>query len=492
MGDDREEISYLLETYLNQNKNNELNYIHTSGAYLGQPEFFKSVAYAVLSGSPAGEKPLDGLINTCEEFLPLTCGFIKQCLKKCDISFSDVVEVINKFITESKRRCVFVIEEFVLLSGLFDDFYQIFSKFIILQRDCSVILASSDSKEAERILSSQFNLLFGNFEKINLNESNYLNNYVYLRDSLGDLPASAFLLSFFVKITGSNALYCDIISQALKETYAGRDEETWLLEVIDKSLYQRQAYFFQKFTKKIDDLKSFFRDNIRVTRLLLSLSEGYLRKKELLSLKAYDSKELNQRLQKLVELNYVENLGNIYKIKDALFSFWLNYIFRFYFSLAAFNPQARQRLQRRKLLEEMSLFKEDFLNDKIKKILRLFNSFKNDTLRLGKNRYSLPLIKRTKVISYPEESFHLLVGEGQEIIFVGIKEKDTDGNDIFNFIEKGSGIKGKRVKKIFISLSGISAEARLIAKNNKLITWDINECNRLLDVYNRPPVALKL
>lgn len=490
LGDDSQEISYLLEIYFSQNKTNELVQIHTSGAYLGQREFFKSVVFSVLSSSGSQEDSIDGLINLSEGFLPLTADFIKQCLKKNKITFSDVIEVINKFITESKRRCIFIIEEFPDLAALFDDFYQIFSKFIILQRNCSVILASSEPKTAEKILACEFNLLFGNFERVNLNESSYLDNYVHMRKLLGAVPASAFLLSFLVKISGSNALYYDILSDDLKKNYCGQDEETWLISTLAKSLGSKQTYLFQKFIKKIDYLSIHFKDPTCTIRLLLLLVDGYLRKKELISLRLYDSKELNQCLAKLVELNYIENLGNIYKVKDALFSFWLGYVFRFHFGLAVLDHSRRWALSKRKLSQDLSLFKEDFLNDKVKKVLRLFNSFKNDTLRLGKNRYSLPEVERTKVISYPQKSFHLLVGEGQEIIFVGISEKNTDGNDISEFIERVSSIKGKKVKKIFISLSELSTEARLVAKNNKLIVWDINECNRLLDVYNRPPVSL--
>ena len=108
---------------------------------------------------------------------------------------------------------------------------------------------------------------------------------------------------------------------------------------------------------------------------------------------------------------------------------------------------------------------------------------------MGKNKYRLPTIEKTKIISYPDNGFHLLVGEGKEMVFAGIKEKDVNDNDIFEFIEKGSNIKGKKVRKIFISLDTLSPTARLIAKNNKLTIWDVNEVNRLLTVYNKPIVS---
>ena len=191
-------------------------------------------------------------------------------------------------------------------------------------------------------------------------------------------------------------------------------------------------------------------------------------------------------------MNYIENLGNIYKIKDPLFSFWLTFIFKLHFSPAILNSEERKTLYRRRLKEEIAVFKEEFFKDKLKKILQLFSSFKNDSLHLGKTRYKLPTIENAKVISEPQKDFHLLIGEGKEIVFAGIKEKNVEDNDIFDFIEKGSNIKGKKVKKIFISLDNLPTTARLIAKNNKLIMWDINDINRLLRIYNQPIVSCSI
>ncbi|MDD5584431.1 MAG: hypothetical protein PHV55_05210, partial [Candidatus Omnitrophica bacterium] len=52
-------------------------------------------------------------------------------------------------------------------------------------------------------------------------------------------------------------------------------------------------------------------------------------------------------------------------------------------------------------------------------------------------------------------------------------------------------VKGKRVKKIFISTKRFSSAAKLVAKNHKLIVWDANDINHLLTVYNRPIIALE-
>jgi len=488
LGDDPQEISYLLENYIALNKPGDIIYLHASTAYSEKKDFFKTVAFSLLSDYLNQNDTLDNLINNASLTLQSTTGFIKDCLKKENYSFLSAIEVINKFINESSRRCVLIIEEFLGLSSLFKkDFYQDFSKFIILQRNCMIILTTSYPKEAQRVLAGELNLLFGNFEKVFLNEATPLDNLFYFKNRLKPFEPSSFFLSFFVNNIGSNIIHYDLFSKAIKANYRKDDEESSIIDTLEETLYLKQTYFFQKFMKNIETIKFNFKDFASVIKLLCSLSEGYLRKKELTPLGIYGSKELNSKLSRLIDLNYVENLGDIYKLKDPLFSFWLSRVFKLHFS-SAFGSKERRALYRKAVKEELAVFKEDFLKDEPKRVLQLFSSFKNDNLKLGKNKYSLPSMENIKIISYPDNGLHLVVGEGKEIIFAGIKEDNAIDSDIVEFIEKGANVKGKRIKKIFISLGRLSAEAKLIAKNNRLIIWDTDELNRLLSVYNRPIV----
>lgn len=486
IGNDSEELSYFFENYFTSNRLNTLTYIHTTTAYTGKQEFFKAIAFSILNSYTHKNDTLDNLINCINSSLPLTTEFIKDCLKKENLSFLDAIEVINKFINETNRRCLFIIEEFLAAVELFEDFYQSFSKFIILQRNCMIILTTSSPKKAKRVLSSELNLLFGNFELASLNDKSALDNFFYLKNLIEPVKPSPFFLSFFINIIGSNIIYYDIAAKFIKTSHQPDDEVNTIINVLQDMLYSKESYFFQRFIKKIDILKANSRDFAPMIKLLFALSKGYLRKKELISLGIYSSKDINHKLQKLCDLNHIENLGNIYKIKDYLFSFWLTTVFKWYFTPPILNSQQRRMLYRKRAEEEVAIFKEEFFQNKLQRILQLFSSFKNDTLNLGKNCYRLPLIEKTKIISYPQKEFHLLVGEGKEIIFAGIKEREVDNADIFEFIEKGANIKGKRVKKIFVSLDNIPSTARLIAKNNKLTIWDINDVNRLLNVYNKP------
>jgi len=486
IGQDTLEISHLLENYITSSKIGSTTYIHTSASCTDKKEFLKATAFSLLSNYTGSNSTLDSLINNSAGSLSLTVAHIKNQLRKTNTSFLDVVEIINKFNNETKNKCILIIEDFINLQEIFINFYQDFAKFIMLQTNCMVILATHNHKSANKVIAEELNLLFGNFEKIILPKTPSLDNLLYLKKIISPICPSPFFLSFFTEVIGTNLTYYSAMATAIKNTYHQNSEEDSIISAIQSTLYSKETYFFQKFSKKISAIKEKTKDHFLIVKLLIALSAGYLRKNELSATLDWSARTLNAKLQILADLNYVENLGTICKINDPLFSFWLNSIFRFHFSPTIFNPHQRISLYKRKMMENIITFKEDFFKSKIKKILQLFLAFQDDKIKLEKEKYHLPSIRKTKIISYPQNDFHIFIGEGKEIVFAGIKEENTQEKDIFDFIEKSSAIKGKRVKKIFISLGILPPTARTIAKNNKVEIWNINEVNRLFRIYNKP------
>ena len=199
-----------------------------------------------------------------------------------------------------------------------------------------------------------------------------------------------------------------------------------------------------------------------------------------------DSRKFSAKIQFLLDTEYVRNIGNLYIFNDALFGFWLSLIFKIYISPHILDKEKRERIFTEKIKEELSLFKEDFYKEKVQRILELFSSFKNDTLLIERQKVKFPSLKRIKIIAYPEKHMNLLVGEGDEIVFAGIKDDITNQTDIFDFIRRTKALKVKNIRKIFISLGDLTSSAKFIAKQNKISIWDTNELNTLLRIYNKP------
>jgi hypothetical protein len=421
--------------------------------------------------------------------LPHTADFIRAKIgKKKNFSFSVILKLINIFIEESGKKCFFVVEEFTNLPDIFKDFQSSFLKFLVSQKKCMIVLTSSEVKKAQSILASDLNIIFAKFEKLFISENNFLSNYRYLRSLL--LPQqnpSNLFCSFFVNIIDSNIPYYQVMSRYIRNYYQENELES-IRQVVRCSLFERQSYFFQRFWGKVDSLQARFKDYISYLQLLLLISDGYQEKSDILSVARGDSRKLNTRLQRLTDLGYLSSYGNLYKIRDCLFGFWLSHVFRFYFYPSLLGSPQKQKMHLRKLNETLDIFMHNINKDKISRVAELFASFNSDYFKLGRSRIKLPKVEKTKVIFHPECKMHFLIGEGRDVVFAAIKETAVKDDDMFSYIERATPFRGKNIKKFFISLENFTSSAKLIAKQNKIINWNVNDINNLLSFYRKPVI----
>lgn len=486
IANDESEISNFFDDYFSNKKASQLIHIRLNPAHLNKQGILKSISFSLLSEYSSAAENLDQLISTCSEILPQTTNLIKSLLRE-ESGLTRLLNLINKFIEESNRDCLLILENFLKAGSLLKNFYPQLANFAISQRRCMLVVSSASPNLAEKTLGNELNLLFGNFEKIYLNKDNFLQNFVFLKNNLEPLRPSPFFLAFFTEIIGTNKTYYHIFCEKIIKSYSENENQA-IIKILEDLLLKKESYFFQKFRNEVNRLGCCFKEPCQAINLLFLLSKGYLRKNDLKEVAGLSSRDLNHKLTKLTNLNCLNKHGNIYKIKDNLFAFWLAHIFKFFSIFPVFDNQKQKQLWEKDLFEEITLFKDEFFKHRLKRILELFSAFQNDHLSINKNRYTLPRLEKVKLMSYPDECFHLLVGEGKKIIFAGIKENTADEKDLLSFLEKGTNIKGKNIQKIFIALDQITDTATLVAKNKKIPVWDQNKLNCLLNVYNKPKI----
>ena len=176
----------------------------------------------------------------------------------------------------------------------------------------------------------------------------------------------------------------------------------------------------------------------------------------------------------------------MYKIKDDLFSFWLYHVFCYYFYPMLLNTKEKESMFEARLSETLDIFNTTYLKDKTERIIDLINSFNNDYLKINNQKIRLPQINKIKLISEPSDRLNFLMGEGKNIIIVGVKKDVTEESDILYYLERTRAFKNKNIKRIFITLDDVSISAKVIAKENRLIVWNANDINKLLKVYCKP------
>jgi len=487
LGKDEDEINYLIEKYILNKKDSDLIYLRVDSLYNNPYQIFKNILFMLLSQYLNTTTSLDSLIYKTQNFFPSTIDYAKKFLKTKPTKFLEILDLINKFINESGKRCVLLIEKFSLLKETFKDFGNSFSKFLALQNRCMTILFDSYIEKAKKILNDELNLLFGGFEILSLETSSFWDNYSYFNHSLPSQKFSPHFIAFFIQHLKSNLFYYHLFVQKIKEvSNSSLSEKDIISEVFKELLFCRESLLFQKFNYKLGVLKEKYKDHQDLIKILFLLSQGYLRKNDIAFFLKIEQNRLTQKIKRLLEIEYIEVLGNIYKISDSLFSFWLSKVFRLYLSYNFLKEAQRVKIFKQTIEETFSLFKEEFYREKTKKVLELFSLFKDDVLMLKRQRLRFPLLKKIKIITYPEENSNLLIGEGKEIIIVEIKEGECKEKDICRFIERSSLLKNRNLKRIYIYLGNIEDSVKLIAKKDKIILWGKEELNELLRIYNKP------
>ncbi|OQX81499.1 MAG: hypothetical protein B6D56_02155 [Candidatus Omnitrophica bacterium 4484_70.1] len=488
LGKDEDEINYLVEKYILNKKDPELIYIHIDPLYHTSHQIFKNTLFMLLSQYLNITVSLDSLIYKTQNFFPSTIEHAKKFLKTKPTKFLETLDLINKFINESGKKCILLIRKFSLLKEIFKDFGSSFSKFLALQNRCMTILFDSYIEKAKKILNDELNLLFGGFEILSLETSSFWSNYSYFNQSLQPQKFNPHFIAFFIQHLKSNLFYYYLFTQKINEirNSSTLSEKDIIFEAFKDLLFRRESLLFQKFSHKLNILKERYRDYQDLIKILSLLSQGYLRKNDLAFFLKIEQKQLIQKIKRLSEIEYIEVLGNICKISDSLFSFWLSKVFELYLSYNFLDEIQRIKIFKQTIEETFSLFKEEFYREKTKKVLELFSLFKDDILVLKKQRLRFPLLKKVKIITYPEENSNLLIGEGKEIIIVEIKEGACKEKDIYRFIERSSLLKNRNLKRIYIYLGEIEDSVKLIAKKDKIILWGKEELNELLRIYNKP------
>ncbi len=486
LGKGSESIHHLLEEYVLPRRHQGLTYLCLNPSYSDEYDIFRNLSYSLLAQVFTREDSLDALIRQAAGDLPRTAACIKEGLKRKRCSAGDIINLLNIFIEERDTRCVLIIEEFWAMEEVFARFFEDLAKFILAQKKCMVVVTASRIKEAERILGSQLHLLFGNFEVVSLDSVSLLDAYIYFTDCIKPLTIPPYCIGFFVYLLQSNIMYYRVLAEQIKKI-SHSDYDDIVINVIRSVLYERDSALFQRFANRIDVLKEKYpRDSRRLIKILNLMSRGYIRKNDIMFFSAMEKRKCTAGLQKLVELGYVETCGNIYRIADSMFSFWLSHIFGLYTRGQFIDKEKRIRRFYLAMREELALFKDDFYKERIQRIVELFSSFQNDTLMIEEQKMKFPLLRKTKVVPYPEEGLSLLVGEGDDLVLVGITEKDTSDADILQFLQKTTAVRNRNTRKIFISLGEPNSAARLIAKESKISLWDRHGLNALMQIYNKP------
>jgi hypothetical protein len=460
-----------------------------------------SLLYNTLKKSQllSARESLDVLVKRAKETLPQTASLMEAFLTHIDKDkpenlFKDLFTIIESLAAETRKHCLIIFDEFHHLKQFGPkNIWQELGKKIMFQKNTLFIFSSSAKNEAKEILADELSLLFGNFETIELEMLKPGQCVTLIQDRLKNITITNDTIAFLINFTGGHPFYIKTIADdaaaacrcAQKTTL---DNET-LTQTLERLLFNEWGIFNCKFTSSLSQLTT-SRNKNEYLYLLAALATGVNRLKDLAAHFRTQRTELNLKLKKLVELDIIAKNGSFYRINDRLMTFWLKFVLAEKFS--ALSPDhAEQALHFRNMIaSEIEDFTRVSQKNVADRMLDLFNLFEGDDVQIDKKRFQLSTFKEVKIVHFENTDLKIgIFAKAQDSLWLAaIKEDGIQEHDVNEFIQTAKKFKHKTINKLILCLGDIERNARLLAKESHVLTWDIASINHLLDLHGKPRI----
>lgn len=468
--------------------------------------FIGNLFFSFLKNSHNGLKDdIVFLLERCAKYIPKTTTFARKILseryaRRTEVVFAKLLELVEQFNVESGKFCVLILDEFHLLAQMPPkDIYASWRKHIMLNKNTMYVLLSSKKDLARKILAEDLALLFGNFEKIDLQPFDNKTSSAFIRDKLKSLSVSEQILSFIVNLSSGKPFYLNAICDALMNYHLKSAREANL--TFDFFVRSQEDIFIgewgilnRRFLILTQQVDAVFKD-AAVFNVLTALASGKNSISDIAHRCARPKKYVSSILNKLYEEDFISRNADVYILDDALFALWLRCVYAKKTGVFTAEPEKERELFKRELESLFTDFRDAQTKEISQRLMELFGKFNNESIEVHKKRLRLNLFKEIKLLDLgaaKQPGKGIIARCPGAVWIAGFKEDRAREEDMIEFVEFCKRFKyGKTQsqKRIFIALNEIDANASLIAKEEKISTWDTALVNSLFDIYGKPRIV---
>lgn len=466
--------------------------------------FIGSLLYQYLKSKDAEFKKddLKILMKRCKSALPKTLDAVEKIelfirKKNFDSAYDILLDLPQLVHVDSGRMCAVIIEEFHGLAGYkLDRPFLVLGKKIMAQRNTFYIVTSSSVSQAKQILAEKLQLLFGNFEIMELEEFDFTTSKNFLLSRFEPFAIGEEHIRFMISFTDGHPFYMDVIGARLKallEQEKKRKVTTALLgRTLDDVLFSPLGHLHQHFANIIyRHCRNKNGNGVDVLSIMTSLSNANHKLQRLAdSLNGCSRKGLLCAISDLERAGLVEKIGSFARIEDSLLRFWLNavhYKKRLDFTHEFSN---RQKVFAACVKKSSADCIKASREDMYEKTVDLFRAFKDDIVRIGQKKHRLPTFSdvTTRIVG---ENGPYIIGHSKGKNWIcQIHQRDITEKHVLDFLKDAKTDKYKFHRKVLIVLNDIDDNAKLLCKNSGVWVWNLKTLNLLLDLYGKYKVIM--
>jgi len=341
-------------------------------------------------------------------------------------------------------------------------------------------------KYAARLsLSKNLSLLFGNFEIVNVEPFDIRTSEEYLSRELKDIHLNPALKNFLVNFTGGYPFYLSVISQSLLTSQKD------LIDILMDILFESSGILNQRFSNYLKCFLDIPYSKEYLTILYL-ISSGHNRLKDIAHLMHKPKTEILSRVNHLLELDTINRSGDFLTINDRVFGYWLMFVYENKSHSLTFNAQNQKNVFRhnlQKMLDDFLSISQRTITERTAELMHLFQ---DDMIQLEKKRLRLTHFREIKPLEFNSSSLKEgLIGRSSDSLWIiAFKNGLLTEECVSDFAKECKKYRNKLERKIIIAIQDIDDTAKLRAMEEKILTWDINKLNGLLDIFLKPRVIV--
>jgi hypothetical protein len=464
----------------------------------------RSLLYHLLKarGLPLSEELTD-LLERARGHVPLTAQkieVISALLKNSQFNeaYDQVLNLPELFSSEAQMHCVLLYDEFHAIEhfGVANPFQRL-ACCVTTQKSCLYIMTSSFEEQARKILAERLTLLFGNFEIVHVLPFDLKASQEFIEARLGSLKMGLQLRNFLADFTAGRPLYLDILIRELNNLGAiYKQQEIYaplIAQALENLISNRWGALSRHFELVMNRL-CVGKQNRLIMLLLIHLSEGKHKVRELVDCLGAGQHQVVTRLNWLIDQDIIEKNGNFFHIKDKLMRYWIKFVFIKRHKAIEIEPGRQDRDFKDEVSRAISDFQQHCRKDLSSRMMELLHCFENEMFSLHGRTYKLPAFRDLASFKMPRKgghSFDVIKAQTDEGLWLLVLRKDPVAEgDISDLREeaKKMGLKPRRC--VIVSMTDLDDSVKLRALEEKIWIWNEPVLNSLMTLYDKPSIVL--
>ena len=462
-------------------------------------KFMGAVLHSYLSFRGVGvPENFDALIKKAKQYLPVTMKAMRAISREIkrnnnEKAFALLLSLTTVLGDETGKKVLVIFDEFDRFQHFdLEDPLDSFSQEIMVQKDTMYFVTSSNPDDAKRIFREKLSLLFGNFESLDVHAFCFAESAEFIDLRLRPIDIDKSYEKLLIMLTDGQPYFLDLLVTEIKRLSLYREISVTKEVMIDAfthlvfsphgAIYQHFMIVLALFNK--GDQFNFY------LNILLAITCGRKKLSDISCFVEKENAEVKKALQRFIEEGLVDKTGNFFHVKDRLLKFWLKYVFHPRFVSLGLSFRSTELKFRADFSQLIDMALQEEQKEISKRVEDLLRSFKNDVIEINSKRIKCPSFN--EVYQRPANGrIYPIHAKGQKTRWLcQVANKPVEEEDIYSLVTDCRKLNNRVNKKILITPHGISLNAKLMAKQEKITIWNLRNLNFVFDLYDKPKVIV--